>query len=128
MYPTYEWKIVADPKLPTADYVDACFTTAFHPAGHVCAVATQAGTIVVFDTSLAATENGDGVIAILKSTRQDYEDMRGAVRSMAFSPAPWDLFAWAEDQGRVVSSYFLLVIITHPMREADCLTAVAINS
>ena len=27
--------------------------------------------------------------------------MCGAIRAMSFAPAPWDLLAWAEDQGRV---------------------------
>ena len=43
----------------------------------------------------------NAVIGILRSSRLNTSSHRGAIRSMSFSPAPWDLLALAEDQGRV---------------------------
>ncbi|KAL8907196.1 MAG: hypothetical protein Q9207_001562 [Kuettlingeria erythrocarpa] len=50
-------------------------------------------------------QDDDAVIKVLRSSRSCVNDGRGdhagAVRSMSFSPPPWDLFAWAEDRGRI---------------------------
>ncbi|MCJ1250335.1 hypothetical protein MMC30_007561 [Trapelia coarctata] len=104
-YPRYEWQQIAAPKLSRALTKDACFATAFSPSGHMCAVGAQGGTITVFDTSLIQDdmEADDAVIDVFATSRpgRDLDDMVGAVRSMAFGPEPWELFAWAEDQGRV---------------------------
>lgn len=99
----YEWHEIAEPKLCSAQPLDACFTTAFSPSGHICAAASQAGIINIFDTSLIRgdMESGDAVIEILKSSQCLGRDFCGAIRSMSFGPPPWDLLAWAEDQGRV---------------------------
>ena len=104
-YSRYEWQQIAAPKLSGALPNDACFSTAFSPSGHICAVGAQGGTITVFATNLihGDMEVDDAVIDIFATSRRgrDPDDMVGAVRSMAFGPEPWDLFAWAEDQGRV---------------------------
>jgi len=104
-YPRYEWQQIAAPKLSGALTKDACFSTAFSPSGHICAVGAQGGSITIFDTSLIQdnVEVDDAVIDVFATSRpgRDPDDMVGAVRSMAFGPEPWDLFAWAEDQGRV---------------------------
>lgn len=104
-YPRYEWHEIAEPKLDHAGTdEDACFCTAFSSSGHMCAVASQSGVITVFDTAQIRDEMeiGEAVIAVLKSSRPSLRLIySGAVRSMCFSPAPWDLLAWAEDQGRV---------------------------
>lgn len=101
----YQWQEIAEPKLSLADQEDdACFTTAFSPSGHICAVASQSGTITIFDTGSIERDmdTDEAVIGVLKSSRAAmYPTWVGAVRSMSFSPAPWDLLAWAEDQGRV---------------------------
>ena len=105
VYARYEWHEIAGPKLSIAVPWDTCFSTAFSPSGHLCAVASQVGTITVFDTRLIRDnmETDDAVIDVLRSSRPSFstEDSSGAVRSMSFSPEPWDLFAWAEDRGRV---------------------------
>jgi hypothetical protein len=44
---------------------------------------------------------GDPEDAILCSFRSSRPTLCGCVRSMAFSPAPWDLLAWTEDHGRI---------------------------
>lgn len=104
MYARYEWHEIAEPKLSLAHSSDACFSTAFSPSGHICAVASQTGIITIFDTSMIRDDMDpdDAVLDVLKSSRPCVgRDFCGAVRSMSFAPAPWDLFAWAEDQGRV---------------------------
>ena len=103
-YARYEWHEIAEPKLSLAHSSDACFSTAFSPSGHICAVASQTGIITIFDTSMVRDDMDpdDAVLDVLKSSRPCLgRDFCGAVRSMSFAPAPWDLFAWAEDQGRV---------------------------
>lgn len=104
-YPRYEWHEFADPRLiPAGADEDPCFCTAFSPSGHICAVGSQSGILTFFDTSNIRydMDTGDAVITVLKSSRPSRRLIwSGAVRSMCFSPAPWDLFAWAEDQGHV---------------------------
>ena len=103
-YASYEWQEIAEPRLSLADLRDACFTTAWSPSGHVCAVASQTGVVTIFDTSriIDDMEEDEAVVDILKSSRPVLgQDFCGAVRSMSFAPEPWDLLAWAEDQGRV---------------------------
>lgn len=99
----YEWHELAEPRLSLVPDNDACFSTAFSPSGHICAVASQTGIITMFDRSLIRDDMDadEAVIEVLKSSRPALRDCSGAVRSMRFAPAPWDLFAWAEDQGRV---------------------------
>ena len=103
-YPKYEWREFAEPKLETASEEDPCFCTAFSSSGHVCAVASQSGIITFFDTSRIRDDmdSGEATVAVLKSSKPSLRHVwSGAIRSMCFSPAPWDLFAWAEDQGHV---------------------------
>lgn len=105
VFARYEWHEIAEPRQSIAVTWDMCFSTAFSPSGHICAVASQVGTITIFDTRLIrdGMESDDAMINILKSSRPSFsiEESSGAVRSMSFSPEPWDLFAWAEDRGRV---------------------------
>lgn len=104
---SHKWQETAAAKLTPAVPNDACFTTAFSPSGHVCAVAQQSGIVTIFDTSMVHDDmhNDHAVIKVLSSSRacvsEGRGDHAGAVRSMSFSPPPWDLFAWAEDQGRI---------------------------
>ena len=105
-YAKYEWQEIAKPKLTAAMSSDSCFTTAFSPSGHICAVASQAGLVTIFDTSLIEEniEDDAAVLNAFSSSRPSHDDsaiLVGAIRSMAFGPQPWDLLAWAEDQGRV---------------------------
>ncbi|KAL8769726.1 MAG: hypothetical protein Q9209_004342 [Squamulea sp. 1 TL-2023] len=98
------WQEIAEPRLNPACIDDGCFTTAFSPSGHICAVAQQSGVVTIFDTSMIHEDMGDddAVLEVLKSSRSSIPyDFIGAIRSMSFSPAPWDLLAWAEERGRV---------------------------
>ncbi|KAL8698866.1 MAG: hypothetical protein Q9201_006336 [Fulgogasparrea decipioides] len=100
----YMWQQVVESSLSPAVSNDACFTTAFSPSGHICAVAQQSGIITIFDTSMVQEDmdDDDAILEVLSSSRANLpRDYVGAVRSMSFSPAPWDLLAWAEDRGRV---------------------------
>ena len=103
----HEWQLVANPVLQATGPGDRgmCFTTAFSPSGHICAVSSQDGIITVFDTSLIQTagDDDDAVFKLFRSSRSlsRLPVSHIAPRSMSFSPAPWDLLAWAEDHGRV---------------------------
>ncbi|GAM89482.1 hypothetical protein ANO11243_075210 [Dothideomycetidae sp. 11243] len=86
------------------------FTTAWSPSGHLLAVGSEAGYITVFDMHdfIQAVEEAGGDIetirlATIPSSRPNIQahTCPGAVRSMLFSPDPWDLLIWAEDQGRI---------------------------
>ncbi|KAL8838231.1 MAG: hypothetical protein Q9170_002221 [Blastenia crenularia] len=106
-YPSLTWKQISELELTPASSKDACFTTAFSPSGHICAVAQQSGIITIFDTSMIkeGMDDEDAVIEVLRSSRDSLDgDYLGAIRSMSFSPAPWDLLAWAEDRGRICVS------------------------
>ncbi|KAL8679886.1 MAG: hypothetical protein Q9186_003856 [Xanthomendoza sp. 1 TL-2023] len=101
---SHTWQEIAEPRLSPTSPNDACFTTAFSPSGHVCAVAQQSGVVTIFDTSLIHEdiEDDDAVLEVLRSSRASIPpDYIGAIRSMSFSPAPWDLLAWAEERGRI---------------------------
>ena len=104
-YARYEWHEIAGVKMGLVESKDdACFSTAFSPSGHLCAVASQNGMVTIFNTALIHDEMDadEAVIEVLRSSRPSlYPLYTGAVRSMSFSPGPWDLLAWAEDQGRV---------------------------
>lgn len=86
---------------PTAGY----FTTAWAPNGRLVAVGSEGGFITVFDVDIlqnTAVEDIEAIVAVVPSSRADLPAPHpGAVRSMLFSPDPWDLLIWAEDQGRV---------------------------
>ena len=83
------------------------FTTAWSPNGQLMAVGSEAGHITVFDMNLAEEldyEDMDSVkLVTIPSSRPNIAIHMhpGAVRSMLFSPEPWDLLIWAEDQGRI---------------------------
>ena len=105
VFSTCGWIAIAEPLLPRAAGIDACFSTGFSPSGHRCAVASESGIIVVYDTFLIndEMEKEDAVICVMKTSRPSIRhDLIGAARSMSFSPAPWDMLAVAEDQGRVI--------------------------
>ena len=102
----YEWDVLAKPKLACGERTidDHSFSIAFSPSGHLCAISAQGGMISVFDMNMIrnlADEDAEfcarSMVCSFKSSRCG---IYGSVRSMAFSPAPWDLLAWAEDHGR----------------------------
>lgn len=103
-----EWKamLLCCRELQTrTDYDDgSCFTVAFSPSSHLCAVGSQSGIITIFDVSMIRESKDDGLdrdpaLCLFLSSRTCPEG--GAVRCMSFSPDPWDLLVWIEDTGRV---------------------------
>ncbi|RVX70926.1 hypothetical protein B0A52_06083 [Exophiala mesophila] len=97
------WVLFAEPSLPTGDsvYDDYCFALAFSPSGHLCAASSQGGAISVFDVVNLLRPDHRPQEAMLCNFRSSRPTVVGCVRAMTFSPAPWDLLAWAEDHGRV---------------------------
>lgn len=89
--------------VPPNSTIEGYFTTAWSPSCRFCAVGSECGYITVFDTELLfQCDNGeDAVVQIIGSTRPENTIGPGAVRTMLFSPAPWDLLIWSEDQARV---------------------------
>ncbi|PGH33238.1 hypothetical protein GX50_03916 [[Emmonsia] crescens] len=102
----WNWPLIRSVELDADPQYDdcCCFTVAFSPASHLCAVGSQAGIITVFDVkSILNTDPEDAggredIVCVFQSSRSYFEG--GAVRSMSFSPRPWDLLVWVEDYGR----------------------------
>ena len=102
-FPKCGWQLFAIPKLSLGDtnFNDHSFAVAFSPSGHLCAVSSQGGVISVFDMDLLTDLDDEASeSALLYCFQSSRTSIWGAIRSMAFSPAPWDLLAWTEDQGR----------------------------
>lgn len=100
-----QWKLFDEVSLyvPSSQCPGGYFTTAWSPSGRMCAVGSECGYITVLDMDLlTVSEYGeDAILGVVSSTRPDLSAGPGAVRTMQFSPAPWDLLIWSEDQGRV---------------------------
>lgn len=80
-----------------------CFTIAFSPSSHLCAIGSQSGVITVFDVETIRESPSESlqvnpIVAVFRSSRFGFDV--GAVRCMSFSPEPWDLLVWIEDHGR----------------------------
>jgi Uncharacterised protein domain (DUF2415) len=105
-FPKYDWEVMATQELARGDRSsdDHSFSITFSPSGHLCAISAQGGMVSVLDMdTICKTADdhaelyGSAMICSFKSSRPG---ICGCVRSMAFSPAPFDLLAWAEDHGR----------------------------
>lgn len=88
---------------PLTAGTDALISTSFSPSSLLCAVASQDGSITIFDTRYLSCTNFPGcpspIVKMITSSRP--KTYAGAVRSVQFSPAPLDLLVWAEHSGRV---------------------------
>ncbi|RMZ74770.1 hypothetical protein DV737_g5753, partial [Chaetothyriales sp. CBS 132003] len=102
-FPEFAWTLLAAPTVPTGPgvYDDHAFAVAFSPSGRLCAASSQGGAITVFDMDVLLSRPHAPQHAILCTFRSSRPTLWGCVRSMAFSPSPWDLLAWAEDHGRI---------------------------
>ena len=100
-----DWTLLHEISLyvPTGSHIEGYFTTAWSPSGRLCAVGSECGYISIFDMELLKNcEYGeDALVERISSTRPDVTYGAGAVRTMLFSPAPWDFLIWSEDQARV---------------------------
>lgn len=102
-----EWTLtnVVSLHVSSPDTTMGYFTTAWSPNGRLVALGSEGGYITVLDVDTlidAELEDEDAIVAVVPGSRPDVPQPHpGAVRSMLFSPDPWDLLIWAEDQGRV---------------------------
>ncbi|KAL1982698.1 hypothetical protein VTN96DRAFT_949 [Rasamsonia emersonii] len=101
----WKWTLLRSIELQLSTGFDdgSCFTVAFSPSSHLCAVGSQSGIITIFDMetirrSRDERQDQDPKLCMFRSSRPDSD--AGAVRSMAFSSDPWDLLVWVEDTGR----------------------------
>jgi hypothetical protein len=95
--PSHRWEMCFDPPLKAG--TDALFSTAFSPSSQLCAVASQDGTVTIFDMRYTDSPKHNPVIRTIPSSRPGTN--AGAVRSISFSPDPWDLLVWTEHCGRI---------------------------
>lgn len=70
------------------------FAAAFSPNGRYLAVGSQYGVISIFDV-------GDLTETLQTFTTSRPGKREGAVRTLEFSPAPYDLLTWTENNGRM---------------------------
>lgn len=100
----YEWKQASQIQLISqflSDKADTkgSFAASFSKSGKYLAVGTQYGIISVFDTTSLADPESDPLITAFTTSRP--KSKRGAVRDLEFSPEPYDLLTWTENNGRV---------------------------
>lgn len=101
----WDWNLLRHVDMDISTRFDdgSCFTIAFSPSSHLCAIGSQSGVISIFDVrtireSLHGLHDNSAIICHFHSSRSYFDG--GAVRSMTFSPMPWDLLVWIEDNGR----------------------------
>lgn len=102
------WRHLCAPDVPTlslpqvaGDQGDYSFAIAFSQSGQLCAASSEAGIITLFDMDMLKERPEDPQNAIISAFRSSREGYYGYVRSMAFSPPPWDMLAWCESFGTV---------------------------
>ncbi|KAK4947564.1 hypothetical protein LTR10_013509 [Elasticomyces elasticus] len=120
-YAKFDWLPFAEVAVPTGDpvYDDYSFAVAFSPSGHLCASSSQGGSIIVFDMERLVHSDKDPGSSILCTFRSSRPTLWGCVRAMAFSPAPWDILAWAEDHGRIGLADVRLCFMRRQVLELD---------
>lgn len=100
-----DWVLTNVVSLHVSESTVGYFTTAWSPSGNLVAVGSEGGYITVLDRELLErrdVEDDEAIVAVVPGSRADVPSpYPGAIRSMVFSPEPWDLLCWAEDQGRV---------------------------
>ncbi|KAF2164034.1 hypothetical protein M409DRAFT_68249 [Zasmidium cellare ATCC 36951] len=102
-----DWRLtnVVTLHVSSPDATVGYFTSAWSPSGTLVAVGSEGGYITVIDAEILADpeyEDDEAIVAVVPGSRADFPSPHpGAIRSMVFSPEPWDLLVWAEDQGRI---------------------------
>ncbi|KAJ5614176.1 hypothetical protein N7528_007830 [Penicillium herquei] len=102
----WEWEMLQCIEISIGARADdaCCFTVAFSPTSHLCAIGSQSGVITVLDVEVIRKTAGgtdcdeDPVLYQFFGSRPCNEG--GTVRCMTFSPEPWDLLVWLEGHGR----------------------------
>ena len=99
----FEWRPMCRIQLTGQSQADktrmkGSFALTFSDSGQYLAVATQYGVISIFDVRTLADENAQPT-SVFTSSRPGIAS--GAVRTMQFSPGPFEILAWTETSGRV---------------------------
>lgn len=101
----WEWELARCVEMDLGPRTDdaCCFTIAFSPSSHLCAIGSQSAIVTVLDVGIIHTpvndmEPDNPVLCQFPASRSSSEG--GAVRCMTFSPEPWDLLVWLEGHGR----------------------------
>ncbi|KAJ5814303.1 uncharacterized protein N7503_001053 [Penicillium pulvis] len=102
----WEWEMLQCIEIEIGTRPDdaCCFTIAFSPSSHLCAIGSQSGVITVIDVEVIRQTSGgfesdeNPILYQFLASRSCQEG--GAVRCMTFSPEPWDLLVWLEGHGR----------------------------
>ncbi|KAJ5765039.1 hypothetical protein N7520_004598 [Penicillium odoratum] len=102
----WEWEMLQCIEIEIGTRPDdaCCFTIAFSPSSHLCAIGSQSGVITVIDVEVIRQTSGstqsdeNPILYQFMASRPCAEG--GAVRCMTFSPEPWDLLVWLEGHGR----------------------------
>lgn len=101
----WEWDLIRCVEMDIGLRPDdaCCFTIAFSPASHLCAIGSQSGIVTVLDVEAIHNTVDDKeadatIVCQFPGSRASSEG--GAVRCMTFSPEPWDLLVWVEGHGR----------------------------
>lgn len=119
---SYEWKPACRIQLEGQKQSDqstfkGSFAAAFSKSGKFLAVGTQHGVISVFDTESLLVEDSEP-LAVFTTSRP--MQASGAVRSMEFSPAPFDLLAWTEASGRAGVADLRDLFLSRQLLTVDC--------
>ncbi|EGP88088.1 uncharacterized protein MYCGRDRAFT_40145, partial [Zymoseptoria tritici IPO323] len=100
-----DWTLTNVVTLHSNESTCGYFTTAWSPSGHLVALGSEGGYVTILDADILADpecEDDEAVVAVVAGSRADLSGLHpGAIRTMMFSPEPWNLFIWAEDQGRI---------------------------
>jgi hypothetical protein len=85
------------------------------------AVGSECGYVTVLDVEILLESEWceDAIVHVAKSSRPDIGNGPGAVRTMLFTPQPWDLLIWSEDQGRVCVADLRTGLITRQILELN---------
>lgn len=117
----YEWHPMCRIQLTGQSQADktsmkGSFALTFSNSGQYLAVATQHGVISVFDVETLADENARP-ISVFTSSRPGIAS--GAVRTMQFSPGPFEILAWTETSGRVGISDIRSLFVARQLLQVD---------
>lgn len=118
----YEWSPACRIQLESQKQSDqstlrGSFAASFSKSGKYLAVGTQYGVISIFDTETLIQEESKPLVIFTTSRPMQSS---GAVRSMEFSPGPFDLLAWTEASGRAGVADVRDLFISRQLLMVDC--------
>lgn len=94
------------------------FAACFSRSGKYLAIGTQYGIISIFDVETLDTD--DNIKPLVTFTTSRPMETNGAVRSMEFSPGPFDLLAWTEASGRAGVADVRDLCLSRQLLMVDC--------